>query len=92
MASQGSTVRLEVRISTELHALLERAAEVQGRTVTDFVVRAVQDAAYRAIDQVEVLNLSCRDQEAFAQALIAPPAKSVAMKRAFARRRKLLGR
>ena len=91
MASLGSTARLEARISADLHALLKRAAEVQGRTVTDFVVSAVQDAAYRAIEQVEVMNLSRRDQESFAQALMAPPAESAAMKRAFARRRKLLG-
>ena len=32
-----------------LHALLKRAAEVQGRTMTDFVIGAVQEAAQRAI-------------------------------------------
>jgi uncharacterized protein (DUF1778 family) len=36
------TARLEARISTELHAMLKRAAQIQGRTVTDFVVAAVQ--------------------------------------------------
>jgi uncharacterized protein (DUF1778 family) len=37
-----TTARLEARISTELHAMLKRAAQIQGRTVTDFVVAAVQ--------------------------------------------------
>jgi uncharacterized protein (DUF1778 family) len=91
MATLSSTARLEARISADLHALLKRAAEVQGRTVTDFVVNAVQEAACRAIEQVEVLKLSGRDQLAFAQALMAPPKESAAMKRAFARRRNLLG-
>ena len=42
-----STARLEARISTDLHSMLKRAAELQGRTMTDFVVSAVQDAAQR---------------------------------------------
>jgi uncharacterized protein (DUF1778 family) len=41
----AATARLEARISTDLHAMLKRAAEIQGRTMTDFVVSAVQDAA-----------------------------------------------
>jgi uncharacterized protein (DUF1778 family) len=68
-----STARLEARISTDLHAMLKRAAELQGRTMTDFVVSAVQDAAQRAIEQAEVLRLSLADQECFAQALPSPP-------------------
>jgi len=43
------TARLEARISIELHAMLKRASQAQGRTMTDFVIAAVQDAAQRAI-------------------------------------------
>ena len=91
MATLSSTARFEARISTDLHALLKRAAEVQGRTVTDFVVSAVQEAACRAIEQVELLNLSRRDQALFAHAVMTPPKETAAMKRAYARRRKVLG-
>jgi uncharacterized protein (DUF1778 family) len=84
------TARLEARISTDLHAMLKRAAELQGRTMTDFVVTAVQDAAQRAIEQAEVVKLSLADQEFFTQALLSPPKPSPALKRAFARRNKLL--
>ena len=45
-----STARLEARISTDLHSMLKRAAELEGRTMTDFVVSAVRDAAQRAIE------------------------------------------
>jgi uncharacterized protein (DUF1778 family) len=85
-----STARLEARISTDLHAMLKRAAELQGRTMTDFVVAAVQDAAQRAIEQAEVVRLSLADQECFAQALLSPPKPAPALKRAFSRRSKLL--
>ena len=85
-----SSARLEARISTDLHGLLKRAAELQGRTMTDFVVAAVQEAAQRAIEQAEVLRLSRADQECFAQALLAPPSAAPALTRAMARRHALL--
>lgn len=90
MSTALSTARLEARISTDLHAMLKRAAEIQGRTMTDFVVSAVQDAAQRAIEQAEVIRLSLADQECFAQALLSPPQPALALERAFARRRKLV--
>ncbi len=91
MTTAMSTARLEARISTELHATLKRAAEIQGRTMTDFVISAVQEAAQRAIEQSSVIKLSLSDQECFALALLSPPNATPALKRAFARRKKLLG-
>ena len=85
-----ATARLEARISAELHATLKRAAELQDRTVTDFVIAAVQDAAQRAIEKAGVVSLSLADQQRFAHALSAPPPPNAALKRAFARRRKLI--
>lgn len=90
MSAAISTARLEARISTALHTLLKRAAELQGRTMTDFVVAAVQDAAQRAIEQAEVIRLSLADQECFAQALLSPQQPAPALERAFTRRRKLI--
>ena len=90
MPSAITTARLEARISTDLHAMLKRAAELQGRTMTDFVVAAVQDAAQRAIERADVVRLSLADRECFAQALLSPPKPNAALRRAFARRRKLL--
>lgn len=90
MSTAVSTARLEARISTDLHSMLKRAAEIQGRTMTDFVVSAVQDAAQQAIAQSEVIRLSLADQECFAHALLSPPKPAPALKRAFARHRKLV--
>ena len=86
----NSTARLEARISKELYATLRRAAELQNRTITDFVISAVQDAAQKAFEQAEVLRLSLEDQERFAEALLSPPKAVPALKRAFARHRKLV--
>lgn len=90
MSTTSSTARLEARISTDLHLILKRAAELQGRTMTDFVVSAVQDAAQRAIEEAGIFRLSLADQECFAQALLSPPKPAPALERAFARRSKLL--
>ena len=90
MPAAISTARLEARISTDLHSMLKRAAELQGRTMTDFVVAAVQEAAQRAIEHADVFRLSRADQACFSQALISPPQPTPALERAFARRSKLL--
>ncbi len=90
MTAAISTARLEARITTDLHAMLKRAAELQGRTMTDFIVSAVQEAAQRAIEQSDVIRLSLADQDCFAQALLSPQKPAPALKRAFSRRKKLL--
>jgi uncharacterized protein (DUF1778 family) len=86
------TARLEARLPADVHALLKRAAEIQGRSLTDFVVTAAREAAERTISDVDILRLSAEDQRSFAEALINPPPLAPAMKRAFARHRRLFGK
>jgi uncharacterized protein (DUF1778 family) len=68
--------------------MLKRAAALQGRTMTDFVVTAVQEAAQLAIERAEVIRLSQADSQRFAEALLEPPPLSPALQRALERRRK----
>ncbi len=70
--------------------MLKQAAALEGRTVTDFVIDAVQTAARGAIERTQVTRLSMADQEAFANALISPPTPNQALKRAFDKRKALL--
>src|SRR2546427_11701691 len=74
--------RLEARLPADVHALLKRAAEIQGRSLTDFVVTAAQEAAVRTIEEMHVIRLSVEDQRRFAEALINPPEPNEALKRA----------
>lgn len=90
MSAVATTARLEARISVDLHATLKRAAQLQGRTLTDFVVSTLQDAAHRAVEQAGIIRMSLDDQTCFAQALLNPPEPTPALRRAFARRQKLL--
>ncbi len=64
--------RLEARVTAEQKSLIERAAALQGRTLTDFVLTSLQDAARRAIEEHQQLLLSVRDSEAFVDALLNP--------------------
>jgi len=84
------SARLEARITQDLHMTVKRAAEIQGRTMTDFVIHALQMAATSAIAQSELVHLSVKDQEAFSNALIAPNKPNAALKRAFTKAQKLL--
>jgi uncharacterized protein (DUF1778 family) len=64
--------RLETRVTADQKSLIEHAAALQGRTVTDFVLTSVQEAARRAIEEHQRLDLSVRDSQAFVDALINP--------------------
>lgn len=64
--------RLETRVTADQKSLIEHAAALQGRSVTDFVLTSVQEAAHRAIEEHRRLDLSLRDGKAFVDALISP--------------------
>jgi uncharacterized protein (DUF1778 family) len=81
--------RFEARITRQQKKLLQRAADLEGRTLTDFVVKSAQDAAQRAIEAHTVLELSARDQQTFVQALLRPPSPSKRLTRAARRYKRL---
>src|SRR5689334_2549529 len=41
--------RLEARVSREQKQLFQRAADLEGRSLTDFMIQAIQDAAHQSI-------------------------------------------
>lgn len=76
--------RLGFRLDEQTKALIERAAQLERRKVSDFCVSAMADAARRIIAQHETLWLSERDRIAFFAALENPPEPSERLVRAFA--------
>jgi uncharacterized protein (DUF1778 family) len=58
--------RLEARLPRDVHALIKRAAEIQGRSVTDFVVSAARNEACRTIEESEIIRLSVEGQRQIA--------------------------
>ena len=66
------TARVSRRRPTK--ALIERAAQLERRKLTDFCMTALTDAARRTIAEHETLVLSDRDRAVFFDALVNPPA------------------
>ncbi|HEY3328385.1 MAG TPA: DUF1778 domain-containing protein [Capsulimonadaceae bacterium] len=91
MATLNRTSRLEARIAPDSLIIVKRAAEMQGRSVSDFVVAAAEEAARKAIEEAQVIRLSVDDQHRFAAILLAPPALTPAMLRAKQAHEELIG-
>jgi uncharacterized protein (DUF1778 family) len=66
------------------------AAELEGRTLTDFVIASVQAAACKVIEQHQTLKLNQEDSEAFASALLNPQQPNEALKAAALRYKKAI--
>ncbi|MFP4182013.1 MAG: DUF1778 domain-containing protein [Thiohalospira sp.] len=73
MDKSHRTERLEARMTAEQKALLMRAAELGGRSLTDFVLQAAQEAARETIREHEATSamvLGEQDRQAFVAALM----------------------
>ena len=76
------TARIEARIAPDALRIVRRAAELQGRSISDFVVAAAQEVAHRTIDEAQVIHLSVEDQQRFVELLLNQPVLAPALKRA----------
>jgi uncharacterized protein (DUF1778 family) len=91
MQVSSRQARLEARLTPEVHEILKRAAELEGRTLTDFVVAAASAAARQTIAQNEVLQLSSASAQMFASLLVDPPPPSPGLERARVHHERLIG-
>jgi len=66
--------RFDTRLSKEQKSFFERAARIGGfRSLTDFVVSAVQEKAKEIISEREQIMASKKDSELFFDAITNPP-------------------
>jgi uncharacterized protein (DUF1778 family) len=86
------TTRVEARISPGALAIVKRAAQIQGRSISDFVVAAAHDAAQRAIEETQIVRLSVEDQRALAASILNPPAPARALRKAKAAHERLISK
>jgi uncharacterized protein (DUF1778 family) len=82
MPQTNRSSRIEARIAPEALATVKRAALLQGRSVSDFVVAAAEAEAYRTIRENQLIALSVEDQHRFVDLLLNPPPLNDAMVRA----------
>jgi uncharacterized protein (DUF1778 family) len=83
--------RLEARVSVAQKTLLQRAAALSGRTLSEFVVVSAQEAANKVLQEHSTIQLSRSEQLAFVTALLDPPKPSARLRRAAAAYRRQMG-
>src|ERR1039458_7145081 len=78
----AKTYRFDARLNEEQKLLIQRAADLEGRTMTDFVLHSAEAAAERAIENRAMLVLTARETQAFGEAILKPPAPGPILRRA----------
>ncbi len=81
----GRGCRLGFRVDPETKRLVERAAALERRSMTDYCLTALAETTRETIARHENLVLSERDRAAFFDALIHPPRPNARLRRAFRR-------
>jgi uncharacterized protein (DUF1778 family) len=66
------TDRIFARVSRHQKDLFERAAQLEGRTLTEFLVVHMQEAAEKTIHDRLILSLSTRDSRRLFDAVLSP--------------------
>ena len=80
--TRAKTYRFDARLNEEQKLLIQRAADLEGRTLTDFVLQSARTAAERAIERHAMLVLSARDTEAFVDAILSPAEPGLVLRQA----------
>ena len=64
---------------------------MQGRTLSDFIVQAASEMAMRVVQESQIITLTAKEQAAFVEALLNPPAPGPRLRAAVRRYRKVMG-
>jgi uncharacterized protein (DUF1778 family) len=75
--------RLGFRVDMQTKKLVERAAALERRSLTDFCLTALTEATQATISRHETLLLSDQDRQVFFDALVHPPKPNARLRRAF---------
>jgi uncharacterized protein (DUF1778 family) len=90
IAAVADRERITARVPTHVRAQLERAADLSGATVNQFLVQAAVEKAERLIERERLTVLSERDARQLLELMKNPPAPSAKLQRAALRHQELL--
>lgn len=68
--TENNMSRIDARIPISVRDTIDRAAAMQGRTRTDFLIEAALEKAEKVIAEQTIIRLALEDQEALAKALL----------------------
>jgi len=62
--------RMDLRIPQEVRDIIDRAASMEGRTRTDFVIAAALERAEQVIERRKAIRLTIQDQDLLVSSLL----------------------
>lgn len=78
----AKTARLDARLPQSVLDLIKTAADLQGRSLSEFVIGSAREAAERTLQEQSRMQLSLDDQIRFAKAMLGSQKVAPAMRRA----------
>ena len=90
--AQSRAYRFDARLNAEQKILLQKAADLEGRTMTDFVLRSAEAAAEQTLKDRAMLILSARETEAFVDAVLKPAEPGPVLRAAARHYKSIIGR
>jgi uncharacterized protein (DUF1778 family) len=85
--NHNSTVRITARISVSIQETLQRAAELSGATLNQFMVQAALKEAKRIIEDEQIIQLSEQDADRIFSLIENPPIPNAALQAALKKHR-----
>ncbi|MBC5764666.1 DUF1778 domain-containing protein [Ramlibacter albus] len=83
---QSTATTINVRASRQVRDLIDRAAEVQGKTRTDFILQASAEAARRVLLDQVFFEIDAKQMKAFNEVLEQPIMKNRAVRQLLAKK------
>jgi len=87
MALAARTQRTEARLLPDQKKRIERAANIKGVSLSDFMVQNADEAAIRTIQQHESWALETQDRDLFVNTILNPPVPTARLQAAARRYR-----
>ena len=88
IAMEAKSARIETRVSAEQKELIERAAAYVGRSVSEFVLGNVEQAAKAVIEEHERIKLDRQQSRVLVDSLLSPASPNKNLRAAASEHRK----
>lgn len=89
--SSKSLARLEARVDPELKARWQQAADLEGRTLTDFIISSMQESSDRVIESHQRMKLNQQDSKEFVETIMNPPEPNARLIKAVEKYKEVMG-
>ena len=89
---KAKVYRFDARLNEEQKLLIQRAAGIEGRSMSEFVLHSAEAAARRTIEERSLLVLSARESEGFVDSILKPASPGPVLRAAARQYKRIAGR